>query len=160
MRKILILLLTVAVMTATFIGCAEKTSFGSTSADTNGNGLRDDVELKILKAHHKKNGMDKYEKLRLDIHDIVYFGKYNGAYIVGLSCGYSSHPDTNDKSAINSEGLTNEKLFSSDWIGIIAWYRGELKSLLSLQESGVLGDDDLNEIRGKVQEYRNKKTTE
>lgn len=153
MRKILILLLTVAMIAATFMGCAQKTGFGSTSADTNGNGLRDDVELKILKAHHKKNGMDKYEKLRLDIHDIVYYGKYNGAYIVTLSCGYAqSLGDSNLKPPAE---LTNEMLFYNDNFGTIAWYKGKIKSVMSLYESGVLRNDDLDIIRGKIQERHN-----
>ncbi len=146
MRKILILLLIVAMIAAMFIGCAKKTGFGSTSADTNGNGLRDDVELKILKAHHKKNGRDKYEKLRLDLHEIYYYGKYNGAYVVDLWCAYLIHVDSSTETTTE---VTDENLFTIDWFGIVAWYKGELRSLLSLSEAGVLSQDDLNEIRSK-----------
>lgn len=147
MRKILILLLIVAMIATMFIGCAQKTGFGSTSADTNGNGLRDDVELKILKAHHKKNGK---KKVRRDNHEIRYYGKYNGAYIVGLSCGNSI--STGERPLEDFDSIPNSMLFSSDMIGTIAWYKGKLRSLLSLFDSGVLSEENINEIRAKLKE--------
>ena len=145
MKRILILLLTACMIAAAFVGCAEK--FGSSSKDTNGNGLRDDVELKILKSHHTKNGE---KKLRLDIHEMRYYGKYNGAYIVGLSCGYSI--STGERPLEDFDSIPNKMLFSSDMIGTIAWYKGELRSLLSLLESDILSEDDINEIRAKLKE--------
>ena len=151
MKKIILLLLTVSMIAAAFVGCT-KPAFGSSSKDTNGNGLRDDVELKILKAHHKKTGMDKYEELRLDIHEVSYFGKYNGAYIVVLSCGYTLAPNSNSKSTVDFYSIPNEQIFSSDYRGTIAWYKEELRSILSLLDEGVLSEDDLMEFRGKLQE--------
>lgn len=140
MKKIIILLLTVSMIAAAFMGCAEK--FGSSSKDTNGNGLRDDVELKILKAHQKKRGE---EKLRLNKHEVKYFGKYNGTYVIGLSCGNSV--STGERPFEDFDSIPNEMLFSSDTAGIIAWYKGELRSILSLLDEGVFSEGDINEIR-------------
>ncbi len=147
MKKILILLLTLSMIAAAFMGCSEK--FGSSSKDTNGNGLRDDIELKILKAHHKKNGE---EKLRLDKHEVGYYGKFNGAYIVYLKCPYRVRPLSNSGSVDDFDSVPNKNLFSSDAFGTIAWYKGETRSVLSLLDEGVLSEDDINEIRGILKE--------
>ena len=146
MKKILVLLLTASMIAAVFMGCTGP-AFGSSSADTNGNGLRDDVELKILKAHQKKRGE---EKLRLNKHEVKYFGKYNGTYVIGLSCGNSV--STGERPFEDFDSIPNEMLFSSDMAGIIAWYKGELRSILSLLEEGVFSEDDINEIRSVLKE--------
>ncbi len=139
MKKILILLLTLSMIAAAFMGCAEK--FGSSSKDTNGNGLRDDVELEILKAHHKKSGMDKYEKLRLDIHEVSFYGKYNDVYVVSISCGYAI------KIPVEGTPTWSDSLLSYDDFGIIAWYDGELKSVNDLINMGILTEDNVMEIK-------------
>ncbi|MBQ7779732.1 MAG: hypothetical protein IJ404_04480 [Clostridia bacterium] len=147
MKKIIILLLTASMIAAAFIGC-DSGAFSSSSKDTNGNGLRDDVELNILKAHHKKN---RDEEFRPDIHEIYYFGRYNGAYIVKIICGYAQSPDS--KPTVDIDSMSDEKLFSSDKRGNVAWYNGEMRSILSLLEDGILNEDDINEIREKLKKY-------
>ena len=155
MKKFLILILTLSMIAAAFMGCAEK--FGSSSKDTNGNGLRDDIELKILKAHQKKRGV---EKLRLDKHEVGYYGKFNGACIVYLKkCPYRALALPNSRPVDDFDSVPNKNLFSSDAQGTFAWYKGETRSVLSLLDEGVLSEDDIKEIRSILKEKWWKKGT-
>ncbi len=150
MKKILILLLTLSMIAAVFMGCSEK--FGSSSKDTNGNGLRDDVELKIMKEHYSKWDAEDYDKFVLEDHWINYYGNFNGVYVYNLNCRYRQmSPDSNSKDTEkNYDDLTNEELFSDGVIGILAWYKNEIRSVLSLIDEGVLSEGDVSKIRDSI----------
>ncbi len=152
MKRILILLLTACMIAAAFVGCAQKPGFGSSSADTNGNGLRDDVELKIMKDHYNKWDAYDYDKFVLEDHWINYYGSFNGVHVYNLNCRYRQmilHSKRKDAEN-NHDELTNEELFSDGVIGILAWYKNEIRSVLSLLDEGVLSEDDVNEIRESI----------
>ncbi len=147
MKRILILLLIVAMIAATFIGCAQKTSFGSTSADTNGNGLRDDVELKIMKAHYQQNKIYKHEDFDSSKYKVKYYGEYNGAVTVMIR-----HVDVNYATGYETQNI-GSITFTFPYSGrIMAYYTDKLFELKELYELGVLKNDDLEDINREYQE--------
>ena len=140
MKKILVMILTVAMIAAAFIGCADKPDklpsdgFGLTSEDTNGNGLRDDVELEILK--YVSDG-----KVDPDDWIIKYYGTYHGA--VALSIIY--------KDSFSTGEVTYEIIAGYEfWIGghsrIIVWHGGKTHTLKKAYDSGILTDEDVGAI--------------
>ena len=79
-----------------------------------------------------------------------FVAKYNGTYVISLSCGSSS--STGQRPFEDFDSIPNEMLFSSDIAGITAWYKGELRSILSLLDEGVFGESDIDEIRRILKE--------
>ena len=127
---------------AAFMGCAEK--FGSSSKDTNGNGLRDDVELEIMKSIYGKREDFDPKDIR-----VTYYGTYKDIVLF-------------DANRIGLIGLTKphteivagiEFYFSSTSKGILAWYDKKHYKLIDLYELGVLNEDDIKEIHAIYNNY-------
>lgn len=128
---------------AAFMGCAEK--FGSSSADTNGNGLRDDVELKIMKSIYGKREDFDPKDIR-----VTYYGTYKDIVLF-------------DPDHISTVGLTKprsefvagiEFYYSNTSEGILAWYNKKHYKLIDLYELGVLNEDDIKEIHAIYINYK------
>ncbi|MBE6582028.1 MAG: hypothetical protein E7648_02030 [Ruminococcaceae bacterium] len=145
MKKILILLLTVSMVAAAFIGCSDKpekiSSFGLTSEDTNGNFLRDDVELEILKYRFGKKADPKKC-------DIQYFGAYKDMLLLKLYVapkkGTVIIDDTNYETIAGFEfSFTGKIVFN-------VWVNGELHDLKEAYESGILTADDIKYIHQRA----------
>ncbi len=139
MKKILILLLMLSMIAAAFMGCAEK--FGSSSKDTNGNGLRDDVELEIMEVYHNASNLLKDEKFKPSNFTIEYFGTYNGAVAVRITCKSILYPD------VVTEEMVGEIQFTygnSNKIKI--WANGKFRSLSNAYGDGILTDADVEAI--------------
>ena len=145
MKKFLILILTLSMIAAAFMGCTQKPSFGASSADTNENGLRDDVELKIMKSIYGKREDFDPKDIR-----VTYYGSYKDIVLF-------------DANHIGSIGLTKpyteivagiEFYFSSTSKAILAWYNKKHYKLIDLYELGVLNDDDIKEIHAIYINYK------
>ncbi len=146
MRKTLILLLIVAMIAATFIGCAQKTSFGSTSADTNGNGLRDDVELEIMKAYMEYKKI--LSNVEFDPSDFIIenFGTYGESVAVIIWHKKLTHTTVQSDETVGQFNF----IYSSD-NPIIVWYDDSFHRLSELYLSGVLSDTDIEAIFNEKQ---------
>ncbi len=134
MKRILILLLTACMIAAAFVGCAQKPGFGSSSADTNGNGLRDDVELEILEYVSD-------EKVNPDDWIIRYYGTYHGAVALSII----------NKNSITTGVVTDVTIagyvFSFGNRGrIIVWHTDETYSLKEAYDMGILTVEDIGTI--------------
>ncbi len=140
MKKIIILLLTVSMIAASFMGCTGS-AFGSSSADTNGNGLRDDVELEIMEASHNADSLLKNKEFSPSNFTVEYFGTYNGAVAVRITC----------------KGLLYLTAFYTEMVGeveftygnsnkITIWANGEFCSLSKAYRDGILTDADVEAI--------------
>ncbi len=120
---------------AAFIGCSQKPAFGATSADTNGNGLRDDVELEILKYYFDKKTINPNDYV------VEYFGTYNEATVLimygrgGIGLGEIEH-----------ETVAGFRFGIVDGKKIWVWYGNELYELKEAYESGILTDEDIEAI--------------
>ncbi len=142
MKKILVLLLTVSMIAAIFMGCADKPEklpsdgFGLTSEDTNGNWLRDDVELEILKYRFSA-------KLNLEKHGLQYYGKYNDMMVLKLYV----NPDKGESVIENFKSVTIAG-FEFSFTGHIysVWVDNKLFDLDDAYELGVLTADDIKYI--------------
>ena len=135
MKKILVLLLTASMIAAAFMGCTGP-AFGSSSADTNENGLRDDVELEILEYGFGKN-------VNPDDYIIEYYGTYNDATVVKIT----------EKKAISpGDGMYSETVAGfefPDGKRLRVWYIDKLYKLQEAYESGILTVDDIESIYAK-----------
>lgn len=142
MKKILILILTLSMIAAAFMGCTQKPSFGASSADTNENGLRDDVEVKILKGYHKKNELTA----EFDEKDfqLQYYGTYNGA--VAYRIWHKATPYTvwTYKDTVGGVEFTYERNNK-----IQVWYNGAIYTLQEMYDQDVLTTDDLVKINAE-----------
>jgi len=142
MKKILILLLMLSMIAAAFMGCAEK--FGSSSKDTNGNGLRDDVELEIMEAYHNASNLLKDEKFNPSNFIIEYFGTYDGAVAVRIICKGIRYPD------VVTEEMVGEIQFTyGNSNKIKMWINGEFRSLPKAYGEGILTDADIEAIHSE-----------
>ena len=105
MKKIIILLLTASMIAAAFTGCTEP-AFGSSSADTNGNGLRDDVELEIIEYYYKENKIQG--KLAVKDFQLQYYGTYNGAvaFRIWHNGAFYTLQEMYDQGVLTNDNLT------------------------------------------------------
>jgi len=137
MKRIFVLLLTVSMIAAAFIGCTQKPAFGSSSADTNGNGLRDDVELEILKHRFGENA---------DPNDYIVecYGSYNGAIVLTMRIKNATYPGIADY-----ETVSGFEFCIIDGIKISVWYNDRLYELKDAFDSGILTVEDVENIHSK-----------
>ncbi len=147
MKKFFVLILMLSMIAAAFMGCTQKPTFGSSSADTNGNLLRDDVELKIMKAYYKENNMlnEDYEFSVKDF-EIQYFGTYNGADAVIIwhkKLVYSL--ESWNKEIVGEFSFTYYKDNP-----IRVWHSGRLYRLNEVYSSKILSDTDIENIYNKL----------
>ncbi len=143
MKRILILLLTVSMIAAAFIGCSQKPAFGSSSEDTNGNWLRDDIEFKILKYRF---GI----KASLKKHDIQYFGKYNDVLIIKVYVNGEAATDS-----YSHETIAGFDFYLIDGKKYSVWVGDKLYYLKDAYELGILTADDIKYIHQRyIPEYR------
>ena len=138
MKKIILLLLTVSMIAAAFVGCT-KPAFGSSSKDTNGNGLRDDVELEIMKAYHSSPREFDPANFRVE-----YFGTYNGAIAVTIEELNLMYLDSN--SSWKKEIVGDALITYSRGTIIKIWINGTLKSFSWAYNRGILTDADVKAI--------------
>lgn len=151
MKKIIILLLTASMIAAAFTGCTEP-AFGSSSADTNGNGLRDDVELEIIEYYYKENKIQG--KLAVKDFQLQYYGTYNGA--VAFRIWHKGTPYTawTYKETVGEVEFTygrNNK--------IKIWHNGAFYTLQEMYDQGVLTNDNLTAINAEYVEQPEHKLT-
>lgn len=149
MKKIIILLLTVSMIAAAFVGCADKPDsnkpdseklpsdgFGLTSEDTNGNWLRDDVELKILKYKYGKKVDPQKCSLR-------YFGSYNDMPIISV---YYIIEGGFFPGVVEYETIADLKFAVPNGRQYCVWVNDELHYLKDAYELGILTADDIKNI--------------
>ena len=138
MKKIIVMLLMASMIAAAFIGC-DSGAFGSSSKDTNGNGLRDDVELEIMKAYH--NSSREFDPAD---YSVEYFGTYNGAIAVAIEQLNVMYLDSNSRS--QKELVGGGLIIYSRGTVIKIWINGKLNSFSGAYNSGVLTDADVEAI--------------
>ncbi len=132
---------------AVFIGCSQKPAFGSSSADTNGNLVRDDVELKIMKAYYKeKYNMLKADGFSVKDFEFKYFGTYNGAVAVIIWHKKLIYP----LGSWNEEIVGQFKFTYYKDNPIRVWHNGRLYRLNEIYSVGVLSDDDVEKIYNRL----------
>ncbi len=134
MKRIIILLLTACMIAAAFVGCAPKPGFGSSSKDTNGNWLRDDVELKILKYRFgRKADPKKY--------DVQYFGTYKDMLVI------QAYGNTGSFLGIVAyETIAGFEFGLSEGRKYSVWIDNKLYHLKNAYEQGILTADDIKYI--------------
>ncbi len=124
---------------AAFMGCTGP-AFGSSSKDTNGNGLRDDVELEIMQAKYRT-----MENIDPQKSTVTYYGTYNGAVVVNIR-----HSELVYATAISEEKVAGVTfIYSDSGDSITVWYEGEFHRLLEAYELGILTDKDIAKIYEK-----------
>ena len=144
MKKILVLLLAVSMIAAAFVGCSDKPdsgAFGSTSADTNGNGLRDDVELEIMESHYSDGCLLKNKEFSPSNYDVKYFGTYKGALAVRITCKGVDYLSSGNKEVVGNITFSYGSGSSID-----LWVKGRFYSLTEAHFNGILTDEDVEAI--------------
>jgi uncharacterized protein YxjI len=140
MKKILVMILTAAMIAAALIGCSDKPEklpsdgFGLTSEDTNGNWLRDDVELKILKYKYG-NEVDPKKCA------VKYFGTYNNMLVLNVRMLGTMLPDS-----LEHEIIAGNKFSYGIGREYRVWVDEKLYYLKDAYELGILTDDDVKYI--------------
>ncbi len=125
---------------AIFMGCADKPEklpsdgFGLTSEDTNGNWLRDDVELKILKYRFGKMVDPKK-------YAVQYFGTYNDVLVLKA---YGTGGTT--LGIVVFETIAGFEFSLGEGIKYSVWVDDKLYYLKDAYELGILTADDIKYI--------------
>ncbi len=119
---------------AAFMGCTGP-AFGSSSADTNGNGLRDDVELEILKFVSNKKKVDP------DNYIIMCYGTYNDSIVLKVWEKKGHYVG-----AADSENVAGFEFWISNGRRLQVWHIDKLYYLQEAYESGILTVDDIETI--------------
>jgi hypothetical protein len=148
MKRIIVLLLTVSMIAAAFIGCSDKPvklpsdGFGLTSEDTNGNWLRDDVELEIMKCSVGKKVNPEKTRIR-------YFGTFDNAVIVSITI-LDNSISTGEIQYVTIAGF-EFSFVEPYWV----WTENRLYRLEEAYELGIFTENDIKHIhqRYTMQEH-------
>ncbi|MBQ7779734.1 MAG: hypothetical protein IJ404_04490 [Clostridia bacterium] len=153
MKKIIILLLTASMIAAAFMGCSDKPDsekqnseklpsdgFGLTSEDTNGNKLRDDVELKILKHVYGK-------KVDPDDTRLTYYTTYHNAIVLSV---YIIKPNSIYVEDILTETVAGFEFTFDARNRPKIWYVDKLYELKDAYELGIVTVDDLENLSKRI----------